>query len=207
MFITFEGIDFSGKTTQIRLLEEYLKSAGEKVHIVREPGGTAISEKIRELLLDKNYYEMCSEAEIFLFSASRAQLVRELIKPMLEEGYFVISDRFHDSTTAYQGYGRGVDLDTVCKINELAIGDVIPDLTFFLDLDEVEAQKRKDLLPVSKLDRIESANLEFFRKVREGYLYLSKSEKRFRLINGSLSVEEIHKRIVKEMNFLSRVKN
>ena len=143
MFITFEGIDFCGKSTQIELLKKHFISENKKVEIIREPGGTAISEKIRELLLSKIHKEMFMEPEIFLFSASRAQLVREKIQPLLDEGYYVLSDRFHDSTTAYQGYGRGVDLDTVNKINHLAIDGTLPDLTFIIDIPVEVAESRK----------------------------------------------------------------
>src|ERR1035437_7478026 len=117
MFITFEGIDFCGKSTQVQLLQKYLENKGERVVIIREPGGTDISEKIRDILLDKKNFKMVTEAEIFLFSASRAQLVREKIRPFLDKGYYVISDRFHDSTTAYQGYGRGLPIESVEHIN------------------------------------------------------------------------------------------
>ena len=134
MFITFEGIDFCGKSTQVKLLKEFLESKGKTVKIIREPGGTEISEKIREILLDKKHLNLTIETEIFLFSASRAQLVREVIQPYLEKKYYVLSDRFHDSTTAYQGFGREIPLPIVEQINNLVIGKTIPDLTFFIDI-------------------------------------------------------------------------
>ena len=134
MFITFEGIDFCGKSTQIELLKSYLLKNKKKVQVLREPGGTEISEKIRTMLLDKENSKMLMEAEFLLFSASRAQLVREKIRPYLDEGIYVISDRFHDSSTAYQGYGRRISIEVILSIHKLAIGNTIPDITFFIDI-------------------------------------------------------------------------
>lgn len=204
MFITFEGIDFCGKSTQVELLKKYLENHNKKVLLIREPGGTEISEKVRNILLDKNHSKMYMETEIFLFSAARSQLVREKIKPYLNEGFYVISDRFHDSTTAYQGYGRGLPPELVKKVNELAIGDTIPDLTFFIDIPVTEAEKRKLNNLDKELDRIEISNNDFYEKVRKGYQDISKYEKRFRLIDGMLSIEEIHKKIVNEISILEK---
>jgi len=204
MFITFEGIDFSGKSTQVELLRSYLINKNKKVEIIREPGGTEISEKVREILLDRKHNNMFMEAEIFLFSACRAQLVREKIRHYLEKGIYVISDRFHDSTTAYQGFGRGLPLESVEHINQLAIGNTIPDITFFIDIPVEEGEKRKKLKDNNHLDRIEVSDLEFFHRVREGYLFMAKKEKRFRIINGIDKIEEIHKRIVKEIALLEK---
>lgn len=196
MFITFEGIDASGKTTQIKLFEKYLIEQNFKVVVVREPGGTKLSEKIREILLSKEYFNMVKECEIFLFSASRAQLVREVIIPKLQEGYIVISDRFHDSTTAYQGTGRDLNLEDVYAIHRLAIDDCVPDLTFFLDIPFEESIRRKKFGNLSP-DRIESQGKEFFERVRSGYLEIQKREpERFKIINGLSSPDEIHKKIV-----------
>ncbi len=202
MFITFEGIDFCGKSTQIDILKQHLISENKKVEIIREPGGTIISEKIRELLLSKNHNEMFMESEIFLFSASRAQLVREKIQPMLDEGYYVLSDRFHDSTTAYQGYGRGVELETVNKINTLAIDGTIPDLTFIIDIPVDVAESRKMEKEKEQLDRLEMLDTEFFNRVREGYLTMARKSERFRIINGVLSIESISKKIFNEVKNL-----
>jgi dTMP kinase len=160
MFISFEGIDFCGKTTQINLLKKYLENIGRRVEIIREPGGTAISEKIREILLNKKHLEMCDETEIFLFSAARAQVVREVIRPLIARGCVVIADRFHDSTTAYQGFGRGLSADAVKKINEFATGGTIPDLTFYLRLSVEESTKRKNVCKAD-LDRIENRTMFF----------------------------------------------
>lgn len=199
MFITFEGIDFCGKSTQIELLKEHLISENKKVEIIREPGGTAISEKIRELLLSKKNDEMFMEPEIFLFSASRAQLVREKIQPLLNKGYYVLSDRFHDSSTAYQGYGRGVDLDTVNKINYLAIDGTLPDLTFIIDIPVEVAESRKMEKEEEQLDRLEILDNEFFNRVREGYLTMVQQEERFKVIDGVLSIESISEKIINEV--------
>ncbi|MCR4418381.1 MAG: dTMP kinase [Ignavibacteria bacterium] len=196
MFITFEGIDASGKTTQVKLLENYLREQNFKVIVVREPGGTKLSEQIRNILLSKENFNMFKECEIFLFSASRAQLVREVIIPKLNEGYIVISDRFHDSTTAYQGTGRNINLEDVYAIHRIAIDNCIPDLTYFIDIPFEESLRRKNLSNLSP-DRIESQGKEFFEKVREGYLEIQKREpERFKVINGLGSPDEIHKKIV-----------
>ncbi len=204
MFITFEGIDFSGKSTQVELLKNYLLNKNKKVEIIREPGGTEISEKVRKILLDRKHNNMFMETEIFLFSAARAQLVREKIRHYLERGIYVISDRFHDSTTAYQGFGRGLPPESVESINQLAIGNTIPDITFFIDIPVEEAEKRKKLKDNNHLDRIEVSDLEFYNRVRNGYLKIAKKEKRIRIINGSEKIEDIHKKIVKEIVLLDK---
>lgn len=202
MFISFEGIDFCGKSTQVELLRDYLLEQKKIVHLIREPGGTEISEKIREILLDKKNNAMVMETELFLFSASRAQLVREVIRPYLQKGYYVISDRFHDSSTAYQGFGRGLSVDAIIKIHNLAIGETLPDITFFIDIPNEIAIERKLKKSHSDLDRIEVSDNTFYERVREGYLYLSKQEKRFRVIDGSQSIENINKQIIDEIKSL-----
>ena len=202
MFITFEGLDFCGKSTQVSLLKSYLESISQKTLLLREPGGTEISEKIRDILLDKKNSRMVMEAELLLFSSSRAQLVRDVILPKLSEGQIVISDRFHDSTTAYQGFGRGIDLDFIEKLNSFVIQNALPDITFFIDITVQEANRRKELNQFFDLDRIEVSNDDFYTKVREGYLYVSKKEKRFFRIDGTNSIEEIHKEIKSKVNVL-----
>jgi len=199
MFITFEGIDFCGKSTQVEILKSYLIQKNKNVHLIREPGGTEISEKIREILLDKKNNAMVMETEIFLFSASRAQLVREVIRPYLKQGYFVISDRFHDSSTAYQGYGRGLPVETIMKINNLAIGETVPDLTFFIDIPIDVSISRKNKKTHNDLDRIEISDSSFFERVRNGYLELAKSEKRFRVLDGTQPIEIVSELIVSEI--------
>jgi len=202
MFISFEGIDFCGKSTQVELLRDYLLAQKKIVHLIREPGGTEISEKIREILLDKKNNTMVMETELFLFSASRAQLVREVIRPYLQKGYYVISDRFHDSSTAYHGFGRGLSVDAIIKIHNLAIGETLPDITFFIDIPNEIAIERKLKKSHSDLDRIEVSDNTFYERVREGYLYLSKQEKRFRVIDGTQSIENINKQIIDEIKSL-----
>ena len=199
MFITFEGIDFCGKSTQVELLQNYLINKGKKVLLIREPGGTEISEKIRDILLDKMNYNMVIESEILLFSASRAQLVREKIRPFLNKGYYVISDRFHDSTTAYQGYGRGIPIESVMHINSVAIENTVPDITFIIDIPVYVSANRKNLKHPNELDRIEISQDHFYDKVRSGYLQIAKQEKRFRVIDGTLNIGEIHNIIVREL--------
>jgi dTMP kinase len=205
MFITFEGIDFCGKSTQVELLKKYLTDRKKIVEIIREPGGTSISEMVRSILLDKVHENMCNETEFLLFSSSRAQLVREKIRPYLMKGYYVISDRFHDSSTAYQGFGRGLSVDAITNIHNLAIGDTIPNITFFIDIPVEEAENRKRQKLHHELDRIEVSERDFFEKVRNGYLYLSKDQ-RFRKIDGTKSVQEIHQQIIKEIELLEKRK-
>jgi len=206
MFITFEGIDFCGKSTQVELLKDYLLTENKNVKIIREPGGTNLSEKIREILLDKKNNEMVIETEIFLFSASRAQLVREVIRPFLEKDYYVISDRFHDSSTAYQGYGRGLPVDVIMNIHKLAIGKTIPDITFFIDIPNDVAMQRKKNRLKNDLDRIELSDDNFYERVRNGYLELAAKEKRFRVLDGTQSINSLNEMILKEINILEGVK-
>lgn len=204
MFISFEGIDFSGKSTQIELLKDFLVDHNKKVEILREPGGTEISEKVRRILLDNKNEKMFAEAELLLFSASRAQLLREKIQPYLEKGIYVISDRFHDSSTAYQGYGRGIPLEVVKTIHQLAIGDTIPDLTFFIDIPVGIANERRKKKSKLKLDRIEVADIEFYNRVRSGYLEIARQEERFKVIDGTQTIETIQNQIISEIELIDR---
>lgn len=204
MFISFEGIDFSGKSTQIELLKDYLVEHNKKVEILREPGGTEISEKIRDILLDSENHEMFAEAELLLFSASRAQLVREKIRPYLQKGIYVISDRFHDSSTAYQGYGRGVPLEIVNNVHDLAIGETVPELTFFIDIPVGIANERRKKKLKRKLDRMELSNIEFFNRVRSGYLEIARKEERFKVIEGTQTIETIQNQIISELELINR---
>ena len=192
MFITFEGLDFCGKSTQVKLLENYLSSNGFKIEIIREPGGVLISEKIREILLDKNNLEMYDETELLLFTASRSQLVREKIIPNLKKGIIIISDRFHYSSIAYQGYGRGLDIEFVTKLQKFAVGEAIPNITFFLDIPIEEVLKRKSNFIKQDLDRIEISEADFYHKVREGYLKIASKEERFFILDGKMSKENLH---------------
>jgi dTMP kinase len=199
MFITFEGLDFCGKSTQVELLRDYLENRGEKVIVLREPGGTNISEKVRDILLDKKNSEMVFQTELLLFSASRAQLVRETILPKLAEGYYVISDRFHDSTIAYQGFGRGLGIDFIIDLQNFVIDGAQPDITFYIDLTLEEISKRKGNMKSLTLDRIERSKDEFYRKVREGYLHLCGTQKRFVKLNGMQSIDSLHNVIIDEL--------
>ena len=204
MFITFEGIDFCGKSTQVKLLKDHLEKNNRTVEIIREPGGTEISEKVRDVLLDKANNKMFMETEIFLFSASRAQLVREKIRPYLEKGIYVISDRFHDSTTAYQGFGRGIELEIVEHINQLAIGKTLPDITFFIDIPVEVAENRKAKDKHISLDRIEVSEINFYEKVREGYLFLAEKENRIKRLDGTKTIPEIHNEIISHITSLEK---
>lgn len=196
MFITFEGIDLSGKSTQIKLLKEYLISKRKKVITVREPGGTQISEKIRDILLDKKNLNMEYLTEFLLFSSSRHQLTREVIIPKLSEKYFVISDRYFDSSTAYQGYGGMIELKTIRYINNIASGALTPDLTFLINISIEECIKRKKLMNKTE-DRIEQKKISYYKKVTNGYLEIAKNNKgRFVVIDGTRTIQEIHSEII-----------
>ncbi len=189
MLITFEGLDSSGKSTQAELTARKLTDAGEKVVFVREPGGTELGERIRSILLDINR-NIEPIAEVFLFSAARSQLVREVIQPSLSRGEFVICDRYVDSTTTYQGFGRGIPPADIEAINRIAIDDILPDLTFFIDisLDEIEKRQRA----AGKLtDRMERSGRNFFERTQNGYYELSRTQKRLHIIQGERSPQEI----------------
>ncbi|OGU35030.1 MAG: dTMP kinase [Ignavibacteria bacterium GWB2_35_6b] len=200
MFITFEGLDFCGKSTQVKLLVKYLEEKNKAVKVIREPGGTDISEQVRKILLEKKNSNMFDETELLLFSSSRSQLVREVIIPDLQKGIYLISDRFHDSTTAYQAYGRNLNKEFIKSLNSFVIENALPDITFFIDIPLDEVEKRKAKIKKNDLDRIEISERKFYENVRDGYLKLASEEKRFRVINGLLSIEEIHGEILKELS-------
>lgn len=186
MFITFEGIDGCGKTTQIRLISDFIKNLKYDIILVREPGGTPISEKIREILLEKDNV-MSPEAEAYLYAASRAELVRKVIRPALKEGTIVICDRFLDSSLVYQGIGRGLGLQAVYELNAMAVGELKPDLTVLLDIDPIVARSR-----LKGRDRLENEQLDFYNRVREGYLYLAQREpERIKVVDGGRSIQEV----------------
>lgn len=191
-FITFEGIDGCGKTTQMRLLVTALEQAGCDVLALREPGGVAISEKIRSLLLDPGNGAMSDVCELLLYEAARAQLVHEVVAPALDAGRIVVCDRFFDSTTAYQGYAGGVPLDAVSRANELAVGLRRPALTLVFDIDPELAAARaaaRDGVP----DRMEAKGLAYQRRVAEGFRAIAAADpERVRLIDARRAVEEIH---------------
>ncbi len=194
MFVTFEGLDFSGKSTQVKLLSDTLSHEHYHILVLREPGGTEIGEKIRTILLDKKITGMTNVAELFLFSASRSQLVEEVIKPALEGGLVVLCDRFYDSLTAYQGSGKGVSLDTVRVVNQCASSGLIPDITFFLDIPLSEVARRMHRSKTSR-DRMESNGVEFYERTRKGYLDIAKQESRFHIVDGLQPVDAIQETI------------
>ncbi len=178
-FITFEGSEGSGKSTQAKMLLKYLKRRKIPAILIREPGSTKISEKIREILLDTKNKSMCDEAEMLLYMAARAQLVKEVIIPALKKGKVVICDRFLDATICYQGYGAGLDIEFIKKVGRFSTGGIKPDLTFLLDIDTKEGLRRAGKYK----DRIEQKNLPYHKRVRKGYLHLQRLEpKRIKLI-------------------------
>ena len=196
-FITFEGSEGCGKTTQVQKLGERLARSGVTHLVTREPGGTPIGETIRELLqFAPHNSSMTPETELFLFEASRSQLVREIIKPALKRGICVIADRFFDSTTVYQGAARTLDRELIERLNTFAVGDCIPDVTFVLDVDAATAKSR--MQGPRKTDRMEEQPAEFYERVREGYRALAKREpSRVVLIDGSRTADEIENEIWK----------
>ena len=195
-FISFEGIDACGKSTQVKLLLNQMNKVSNSTILVREPGGSIISERIREVLLDKNLHEMSERTEALLMTASRSQLTYEKIIKNLNSGKNVISDRFSDSTLAYQGGGRDLSIDWLIKLNKFATFDVEPDITFLIDLHPEEAVKRKDI----EQDRIENAGIDFQIKVRNTYLEIAKIfPDRIVLIDGHNGISEINKKILNEL--------
>ena len=197
LFITFEGGEGCGKSTQIAALKARLEAIGKTVVQTREPGGTALGESVRSLLQhDDAGQGMSPEAELLLFAASRAQHVRELIAPAIAQGQIVLCDRFLDSTTVYQGVARAIDSKKVDTINQFAIGDTKPDLTILIDLPPEIGLARVHARSDGQLDRMENEAIEFFQAVRQGYLDLAKSEpKRFLVLDGSQSIEDLETQI------------
>ncbi len=204
LFISFEGIDGCGKSTQAKILSEKLNNLGHSSIILREPGGSIISEKIRNILLHNHSKKISHKTEALLMTASRAQLVEEVIKAKLKQDIIVIADRYIDSTIAYQGGGRGLEIKTLNQINNFATDNLIPDLTFLIDLKPQNALKR---IGESGLDRIEKIGFNFQEKVRKQYLKLAQDNKRFILINGKESIEKIHSIILYSVKRKIRDKN
>jgi len=200
-FITFEGSEGCGKSTQVRRLAERLEQSGVPYLVTREPGGTPIGETIRELLQFAPHNSgMTPESELLLFEASRSQLVREIIKPALERGVCVIADRFFDSTTVYQGAARRLDREMVERLNAFAVGDCVPDITFVLDVDAATAQSRMQQKP-RKADRMEQQPAEFYERVRQAYRELAVREpKRVVLIDGLRDPDEVESEIWKMLS-------
>ncbi|MDB6093356.1 MAG: dTMP kinase [Verrucomicrobia bacterium] len=195
--ISFEGSEGSGKSTQISRLAAHLQKAGREVISTREPGGTEIGEQIRNIIVHNSKGdEMCAETELLLFTAARAQVVREVIVPALTRGAVVLTDRYLDSSTVYQGIGRNLAADPVAQINRFAVGNVMPDLTVVIDVPTevslARIRQRASDLP----DRMERENIDFYKKIREGYLVLAKGmPDRFVVFDGTLSLDALEKKI------------
>lgn len=201
LFITFEGLDKAGKTTQIARLAARLERLGHTVFSTREPGGTPLCEEIRQILMKKQSEKLVDEAELLLFSASRAQLLREKLWPELDAGHIVLCDRFADSTTAYQGYARGMDLEFIRQLNAYAIGSRWPDLTIFLDLTVEESFRRLGKVlgtTQAEVDRFEIESRRFYEQVRKGFLELAAGHpERIMTLDATQSVEELDEQIWK----------
>ena len=195
-FITFEGIDGCGKSTQARLLLEHMNNSGVETILVREPGGTNISESIREILLHSNSGKMGDRTESLLMTASRAQLTQEIIVPNIEQGKFVIADRYSDSTLAYQGGGRNLDIEWLIELNNYATFTLLPDITFFVDIRPEEALRRLD----NNKDRIEGIGIEFQTRVRKTYHELAERfNDRYVILDGYGEKGDIHRKVLNEM--------
>ena len=209
-FITIEGGEGCGKTTQSKLLKKYLEDKGFKVVLTREPGGSIVAEQIRNILLNPSF-KVNPLSELMLYEASRAQHLEEIIKPNLKKGFIVICDRFIDSTLAYQGYGRGLDKNIIKKLNDIASCGITPDITFYLDVDPKEGIKRAKSVNKGKLtggDRIEKESIKFHNKVRKGFLDLAKKySKRIKKIETKNGIEKTQGNINKETDkFLKKKK-
>lgn len=203
LFITFEGPDGSGKSTQIKLVTDHLQRLGYRVLCTREPGGTSIGDQIRQVLHDVHNVEMAARAEILLYSASRAQLVHEVILPHLAQGWVVLCDRYADSTYAYQGYGRQLDLATLRLITSFATQELKPNLTIYLDLDVNEGLRRKvaaNQAGQGEWNRMDRLELAFHERVRAGYLEMARHEpERWLVIDASIPVAEINQAICRRL--------
>ncbi len=192
LFITFEGPDGCGKTTQMNLLAQYFEKKGKKVVLTREPGGKGLGEKVRKILLNYDG-EVSDRCESFLFLADRAQNIDIIVKPAVKQGEIVLCDRHIDSTVAYQGYGRGLDINEINMLNNLATGGKKPDLTLVFDVDVETSMKRVG----KEKDRMESAGIEFHNRVRNGYLELATQEPdRIKVLDATKTIEEIHEKVI-----------
>ena len=198
-FITIEGTDGGGKSTQIEKLVEYLKSIGREVVVTREPGGTNISEKLREILLDAKNSEMTDITEALLYAASRAQHVEEKILPAVKEGKIVICDRFLDSSIVYQGYARGLDIEMIKTINSFALSKIKPDITLFFDIrPEIGILRKKNM---HDLDRMEQEKIDFHNKVYNGYkALLNENPKRIKRIDAEKTIDEVYRQVIDAVN-------
>jgi dTMP kinase len=200
LFITFEGIDGCGKSTQVALAQERLAKKGTECLVTREPGGTQIGDKIRQLVLTPAQEEISSSCELLLYLAARAQHIHAKIGPALAQGTMVLCDRFADATVAYQGFGRGVSLHILAELNSFATDGLTPDLTFIFDISVDLAMARLRALN-KKADRLESEGREFFTKIREGYLALAAGNpSRIVLLQGEKSIEELSGQVIQKIN-------
>lgn len=203
-FIVVEGIEGSGKSTQLRMLAARIRDAGTSVVVTREPGGTALADKVRAILLDPHEEGMDPIAELFLYSASRRQHVVEVVRPTLEAGVLLLSDRYSDATIAYQGYGRGLSLEMLERVTEWATEAIHPDLTIIYDLEEgvgiERARARNESQGMHRESRLEAEDLQFHRRVREGYLALAKSAPdRYAVVDASGTPDEVYERTVQTL--------
>jgi dTMP kinase len=197
IFITFEGIEFCGKSTQSLLLVEKLKKEGYNITYTREPGGTMVGEDIRKILLDTHNSIMNNLTEVLLYIASRVQHVYEVIQPALLKNEIVVCDRFMDATIAYQGYARGLDIELIRKLQKMVIKDIVPDLTLILDITPEQGLLRA---MNKKLDRIEKENIEFHHLVRQGYLEIARQEPdRVKIIDGSSDINDVYQAVCKRV--------
>jgi dTMP kinase len=202
MFITFEGIEGSGKTTQLKHIQAYLKSRGQECIVTREPGGTEIGEKIRSILLDPASKNICPISELFLYMADRAQHVKELVIPAISAGKTVLCDRFFDATIVYQGYARGLDIELIHRLHEVVLEGLKPDVTILLDLTpDIGLSRAWALIDNGKRDSVESRfekeNLSFHKRVRAGYLELARLEpQRFRVIDATREESKVRRDII-----------
>lgn len=195
-FISLEGIEGTGKSTQAKLLSEYLSKKGYDAVLTEEPGGTPISREIRRVLLSTKHDMMDSMTELLLYNAARIQHIKEKILPAIDSGKIVITDRFSDSTVAYQGYGRGISLKLIDSLDKAATGRMRPDLTILLELDVKTGLMRNK--HINKVDRLELEDIKFHEKVRKGFLRLaSKEPKRIKIVKASKGLDEVHREIVR----------
>ncbi len=206
LFITFEGIEGAGKTSRLQALAEHLRNRNVPVTVTHEPGGCPLADGIRALLLAPDQPPMADRAELLLYLAARAQHVREVVRPALERGDVVLCDRFHDSTLAYQGYARGLDIPLIRQINQFAAG-ITPDATFLLDLPAEEGLRRshrRDQLKGQSSDRLEREHLDFHRKVRDGFLKLASGEReRFHIFDATRPPKELDREIAQRFAVLA----
>ncbi len=212
LLITFEGIEGSGKSTQVGLLASHLKEKGLEIVVTREPGGTRIGEQIRNITHGRENVDLTGAAEAYLMAAARSQVVREIIRPALLDGKIVIVDRFLDSSLAYQGYGRELGEEEIMKLNQMAIDAVFPNLTIFLDIPVQEGFRRRN--GTDKIDRLDLQQKEFYERVHNGYKKIaSQNRERFVIIDGNRGIEEIAKEIWKKVeqkinpNFKAQISN